>query len=276
MKKNSDSLEARVSAKRDYPILERRIRSIVDRSEFLDLEVIAYIGEKNLPLYIIKTIEPRSNKTVCISAGVHGNEPEGIYGLLDFLEKHSRDGDLFRRFNFIIFPVVNPLGYVVGKRFIRININRYFGRVKNFSIKEVDKIIAYLADKKVDLFLDIHGDVDIKEFYVYERRKKSSRSLGRRIVQAVGEEFPILTAKTIYHEPARQGVVRSVGREFTFEEYMFNRGARFSITAEVPGLNYKGERDSIVGTRAAYLAIQSLLQGFIEIQQKQRRRAYAR
>src|SRR3989338_2414388 len=273
-----DSLEARVSTKRDYHALERRIKSIVNRSEFLDLEVIAHIGERNLPLYVIKTIEPRSNQTICISAGVHGNEPEGIYGLLEFLERHSRDGDLFRRFNFIIFPVVNPLGYVVGKRFIRINVNRYFGREKRFTIKEVDAITAYLADKKINLFLDLHEDVDVKDFYVYERRRKGSVSLGRRIVQAVNEEFSILKLRNIYGEPACQGVVRSVGKEFTFEEYMFSRGARYAITAEVPGINSRNKRDSSVGTRAAYLTIQSLLQGFLAIQQeqKERKRVYAR
>ena len=66
--------------------------------------------DSSYPLYVIETRE----KKVFLSAGIHGNEPAGVYALLDFLEGEITP--YLPLFQCTIFPCLNPWGFENNQR----------------------------------------------------------------------------------------------------------------------------------------------------------------
>ena len=68
-------------------------------------EIIGRVeGEyKSYPFYMITR---GKGEKVLLSAGLHGDEPGGVYGLLDFFQNHSSRFE--NRFEFTAFPCINP------------------------------------------------------------------------------------------------------------------------------------------------------------------------
>src|SRR5208337_4241659 len=89
---------------------------------------ISKIGEAHgYPLLKI-VINKSGNKTVCFSAGIHGEEIASPLAIIEFLKEYRKSYAPHVRI--IIFPVVNPSGFDKGKRFnkININLNQSFGK----------------------------------------------------------------------------------------------------------------------------------------------------
>jgi len=256
---------------RRYEDLEQKLFSIAKKSEFLDLYTIGSSGRYDL--YSLESIDQQNKLTACISAGVHGNETETVDGLVYFLEKNFRNSNLFNNFNFIILPAVNPRAYVSGRADNGIDVNSSFKKSGRRAI-EAQQIMDYLNGRRVDIFLDLHiSREDTSEFFLYERRKQWRLSLGKKITRAVSQEFQVDRSRYInygyfdYHSSFGVVNANDINRDLTFEEYMFKNGAKYSITSECP--------NSITGkdvVRINYLIIESFLNGFLEILEKQRTR----
>ena len=48
---------------------------------------------------------------ICLVAGVHGDEPDGILAALEFARRFSRTPQLVSNYALTIYPCVNPIGY---------------------------------------------------------------------------------------------------------------------------------------------------------------------
>jgi hypothetical protein len=113
--------------------------------------LLAELGRHDLPV-------------VTLSAGVHGDEPAGVWALLSLV----RDGLLDSRFAYRIWPCLNPSGYQAGERTNAegADVNRSFGR--GGRTPEARAVLTANRDRRFALSIDLHEDGDADGFYLYE------------------------------------------------------------------------------------------------------------
>ena len=101
---------------------------------------------------------------VTISAGVHGDEPAGVWALLSLVA----DGLLDPRFAYRLWPCFNPTGFAAGTRVNAegTDVNRSFGR--GGSSPEAKAILTANRDRRFELSIDLHEDHEAMGFYLYE------------------------------------------------------------------------------------------------------------
>jgi hypothetical protein len=101
---------------------------------------------------------------VTLSAGVHGDEPAGVWALLSLV----RDGLLDPRFAYRIWPCLNPTGFDAGRRVnvAGADVNRSFGG--GGRTPEARAVLTANRDRRFALAIDLHEDGDADGFYLYE------------------------------------------------------------------------------------------------------------
>ena len=82
-----------------------------------------------LPRYLF--VGPRGGDTpirIGIFAGIHGDEPEGVHALIQFVKLLETRPELAAGYYLSIYPVCNPTGFEDGTRFSRSgkDLNREF------------------------------------------------------------------------------------------------------------------------------------------------------
>ena len=256
------STTAEVPQTRDYLKLFNTIVAEAAKAD-LGIKVLSTLvyGEKRegYPFLMLRSEERAAKYNAVIAAGFHGDESYAIDSLIHALS--DLDTDLF---NFWIFPCVNPWGYV--------HISRLNGERKgsNWSVgkrptNETELIFKNLP-AKIDLFIDLHGDVDREEMYAYERRLPNALSLAKLALEDTENYFDIYEAQTVYKEKCEGGVVTS-GREQTIEEYMFTqKGVPYAITLEIPAKAYTNR--TIGGARL----ILAVMNNFERVRKQNRRK----
>ena len=132
--------------------------------------------------------DPR-RPVVTISAGIHGDEPAGVWALLSIVS----DGLLDPRFSYRLWPCFNPTGFEAG---IRANaegtdVNRSFGR--GGTSPEAKAILTANRDRRFVLSIDLHEDHEATGFYAYETAPSGRPSSYARPLTAALEEagFPL-------------------------------------------------------------------------------------
>jgi len=126
-------------------------------------------------------------RPICyLSAGIHGDEPAGPEALLALL----KEGFFDERFDWLICPVLNPVGMAQGTRENArgIDLNRDYCLQKT---KEVSAHIAWLERQEVPhVFLSLHEDWESSGFYCYEINQSGPGSWYEGIMEAVAPFFP--------------------------------------------------------------------------------------
>jgi len=180
----------------------------------------AKFKEAEYPLYYILADSGNSRAGhVFLSAGIHGNEPAGVYTLLGFLE--NKVHDYLDDFSFIAFPCINPSGFERGTRdnLNRINLNRNFqSRKPSKEVSSLKKIIETESRHYV-FAMDMHEDDpeeqvenypvedNPREAYLYEVSHKNL-SRGHRILKSLEENnVPVCKKKKIYYDQADNGLI---------------------------------------------------------------------
>ena len=112
---------------------------------------LAELGDPQLPV-------------VTISAGVHGDEPAGVWALLSLV----RDRLLDPRFSYRLWPCFNPTGFDAGTRTNAegLDVNRSFGR--GGGSPEAKAVLTANRDRIFALAIDLHEDHEADGFYLYE------------------------------------------------------------------------------------------------------------
>jgi hypothetical protein len=138
--------------------------------------LLADLGDSRLP-------------AVSISAGVHGDEPAGVWALLSLV----RDRLLDPRFAYRLWPCTNPTGFAAGTRTNAegTDVNRSFGR--GGGSPEAKGILTANRDRTFELAIDLHEDHEADGFYLYETGSSGWRSrFARPVTAAVGAAgFPM-------------------------------------------------------------------------------------
>ena len=117
-----------------------------------------------------------TTRAVYIGGGIHGDEPGGVWAVLEFLKRYPSLPDLYQRFEFTILPCTNPFGYEHGTRenAAGIDLNRQF---KNPSPPvEVHCVKKAVAERSFLLAMEFHEDIDTPGFYLYELTQEGEPS----------------------------------------------------------------------------------------------------
>ena len=147
----------------DYPRLVARWRRVA-KSCGLPLQTLAHGGE--YPVHFLATRE-QTDRTVYVSAGIHGDEPASTEGLITWAERRlpalARGGKL----PFLLLPCLNPWGLVHNRRSDARgrDLNRLFDRHR---VAPVGELMRLVTGRRFSLALHLHEDYDARGAYIYE------------------------------------------------------------------------------------------------------------
>lgn len=138
----------------------------------LDLQTLGHVayGASTLPLWVLR--QPAANpapkpaaKTICLMAGIHGNEPAGVQALLGLAQDMQARPSAFAAHRYVIVPLANPWGWA---RDLRHNgDNRDAARqFVDGSAQEATLLKNLFAAEHCDLLVDLHEDRFHDGFYL--------------------------------------------------------------------------------------------------------------
>lgn len=179
-------------------------------------------GTHNYPFLSVQSppvVRPE-HPTVLISGGVHGDEPAGVYAIVDFLEREA--GQYADQVNLCIFPCVNPSGFEANTRFTMngVNLNRSFGvESAQPEVLAMEEWLNYYRHQFL-LALDLHennpedpqepleeGEGHPRACYLYESMRDHHRRIGRQLIDALPYGAPVCLLPTIEGEENDRGVI---------------------------------------------------------------------
>src|SRR3989344_998774 len=100
----------------------------ISKTKGFKIEKIMNVGKKKeYPLYKITISNPgKPKKTICFSAGIHGDEIAGPLAVKKFIQDVNKKE--YKGIKIIIFPVDNPYGFEKNKRrnYQNKDMNRHF------------------------------------------------------------------------------------------------------------------------------------------------------
>lgn len=195
----------------------------LNKNKGVSIEFVGTVDHKvaTYPLFCA-TIENNLNhdlKDVFISAGVHGEEPAGVFTLLRFLENDIHD--FLDDYRFLIFLCVNPFGFEHSYRFNAkgIDVNRQFK--SDTGCYEAAKVIQVLTRfaRKFTCTIDLHetdpnwsdegftAADNPRTFYMWETASDKSIRIGDQVVKEVKKIVPVCDWPKIYGDTNHGGVI---------------------------------------------------------------------
>jgi len=203
----------------------------INRQVGVDVRVMTHKGGTNQTVYPIYSVNVGEDKgrRVLLSAGIHGDEPAGVYALLDFLNGPILE---YSNLNFSVFPCLNPWGFEHDSRYNANgnDINRCF--VRNNSHTAVT-LKNHIRNKSGYLFaLNLHEDNTFMKvdgfqfernprgFYVYETPLNGSRLGFPLTVKLRSAGIEICADNEIYGEKNEDGVVITLSNDGEFEGFL--------------------------------------------------------
>lgn len=157
----------------------------------------------------------RGKCTMIIISGAHGTERAGPIALLRWAKKLA---DLKVNGKICVIPIMHPRAWDLRLRSPgRLNMNRVWNESKCHRAIQVKKVMRLLRTQAPSIFLDFHGDDEIKDDQPYIFRA-SDCLWGKELQRAVG----VSTLK---------GISRKLDYQ-TSESYAYSLGINKSFTVE--------------------------------------------
>ncbi|MEM7383615.1 MAG: M14 family metallocarboxypeptidase [Verrucomicrobiota bacterium] len=185
----------------DYKALIRRWR-VVARQAGLIMRPFARVGEHSL--YVLRSPVRAGENGLYVSAGIHGDEPAGPWGFLQWAEWKGRAlSEVPVRF----FPCLNPWGLIENRRSVSTNrdLNRLFDRP---SIKPIAAWRREIAGQHFKLGVCLHEDYDGRGIYVYDLDGNNDSVSARRYLENVATvDLPVDLRPRIDGRKADRGVI---------------------------------------------------------------------
>jgi murein peptide amidase A len=175
---------------------------------------------------------PAMGPQLCISAGLHGDEPAGVEALLTFFER-----PVLPNIGITAFPCVNPTGFVMGTRTndLGVDLNRTFGQERG--PQETELVRWALAGQRFACGVDLHEDHEANGFYLYEHVRDAPELCPRVVaaVRAIG--LPISDAPTVEDRALVDGCVAPADERLSplvgfFSIYLFDRHSDHTLVPE--------------------------------------------
>lgn len=162
-----------------------------------------------LPRYLF--VGPRGGDTpirIGIFAGIHGDEPEGVHALIQFIKLLEARPELATGYYLSIYPICNPTGFEDGTRFSRSgkDLNREFW--KDSVEPEVRLLQAELLSRSFQGLISLHTDDTSAGFYGIVRGATLTKNLIEPALAAAEQFLPRDERPVIDGFNARNGIIR--------------------------------------------------------------------
>jgi hypothetical protein len=162
-----------------------------------------------LPRYLF--VGPRGGDTpirVGIFAGIHGDEPEGVYALVQFIKLLEAKPELAAGYYLSFYPVCNATGFEDGTRHSRSgkDLNREFWR--HSAEPEVRLLEAELQSRSFQGLISLHTDDASAGFYGVVRGATLTKHLIEPALQAAEALLARDVRPVIDGFRARNGVIQ--------------------------------------------------------------------
>ena len=180
------------------------------------------------PIYAAVTKNYRKDlPRIILSAGIHGEEPAGVYTLLEFI-----NGGIVKyldHFSFLILPCLNPHGFIRGVRFSRdvSDLNRSFDNDSGPPEVAAVKDLLRRFPGPYRLAIDFHetnthmprGEgLPVENhpagFYMYETTRSGRPVLGPVIIRGIRNSgHSVSRRRSVYGAECRNGLIYSTPPE---------------------------------------------------------------
>ncbi len=168
------------------------------------------IGGENydLPRYLF--VGPRGGDTpirVGIFAGVHGDEPEGVHAIVQFIQLLEAHPELAAGYYLSFYPICNPTGFEDGTRHSRggQDLNREFWR--DSAAPEVRLLQAELQSRSFQGIISLHTDDTSDGFYGIVGGSTLTKNLIKPALAAAEKFLPRDERPVIDGFAARNGII---------------------------------------------------------------------
>ena len=123
-------------------------------------------GNASLPLWVLRqpAAQPAA-QTICLMAGIHGNEPAGVQALLALLQDMQARPAAFAAHRYVIVPLANPWGWAHDLRHNGDNRDAARQFVEG-SAQEATLLKTLFAAEHCSLLVDLHEDRFHAGFYL--------------------------------------------------------------------------------------------------------------
>ena len=143
-----------------------------------------------------------------VFAGIHGDEPEGVHALIQFLSMLERKPELATGYCLFIYPVCNPTGFEDRTRPARSgkDLNREFWN--GSAEPEVKLLQSELVAHSFHGIISLHTDDTSHGFYGFAHGATLTKHLIEPALQAAEQFLPRNGNETIDGFRARNGIIR--------------------------------------------------------------------
>lgn len=162
-----------------------------------------------LPRYLF--VGPRGGDVpirIGIFAGIHGDEPEGVHAIIQFIQLLEAHPELATGYYLSFYPVCNPTGFEDATRHSRNgkDLNREFWR--NSAEPEVRLLQAELQSRSFQGLISLHTDDTSDGFYGFARGATLTKHLIGPALTSAEKFLPRDERPMIDGFPARAGIIR--------------------------------------------------------------------
>ena len=162
-----------------------------------------------LPRYLF--VGPRGGDVpirIGIFAGIHGDEPEGVHALIQFIKLLESKPELATGYYLSFYPVCNPTGFEDNTRHSRggKDLNREFWR--NSTEPEVRLLQAELVSRSFQGIISLHTDDTSAGFYGFAHGATLTKNLIEPALAAAEKILPRDERLVIDGFNARNGIIR--------------------------------------------------------------------
>lgn len=192
-------------------------------------------------------------------AGIHGDEPEGVFALVQFLRLLEARPELATGYCLFIYPVCNPTGFEANTRHSRggKDLNREFWR--NSQEPEVRFLEGELTANAFHGIISLHTDDTSDGFYGYAHGATLTANLIEPALTAAGQFLPRNRDAVIDGFAATNGVIRE-GYNGVLSAPPEARPRPFEIILETPQAAPQALKEA-----AFVAALQSILTSYREL-----------
>ena len=161
-----------------------------------------------IPRFIFqRTQQAKPRIKVGIFAGIHGDEPEAVLGLVDLVRRLNARPEVGRDYRLFIYPVCNPGGLVDGTRCSRsgADLNREFWRG---SVEpEVRLLEAEIRRQQFDGIISLHTDDTSDGVYAFAHHGAGTGNVLHDALQTAHHALPRCRSRLIDGFAATNAIV---------------------------------------------------------------------
>jgi murein peptide amidase A len=171
---------------------------------------------------------------VGLFAGIHGDEPEGVHALVQFLSALERNPGLAADYCLFVYPICNPTGFEDNTRHARSgqDLNREFWT--NSEKPEVKLLQTELCTHAFHGIISLHTDATSDGFYGFASGATLTKHLLEPALQSTEQFLPRNRDDVIDGFKASDGIIRQ-GYDGVLRAPPQIRPRPFEIILETPG-----------------------------------------